>query len=114
MNVQLQRIHDNIEYCKVRLKTEPEGTMRIQIATEGERLNRLYLDLVNQGPGERCCTKCLKLKPVAAFRLVTSRVVRKDGSVRTYTGRRKYCNDCHNKQCYRPYKKRLSDVSYIF
>lgn len=52
------------------------------------------------------CTKCFQPKPLSEFRTVITMIKLKDGSYRKYSARRTYCKDCHNKQCYRAYKKR--------
>ena len=61
------------------------------------------------------CSKCKQLRPLDEFRMVESSYMLKTGEVRKHRARRKYCKDCHNQQCYRPYsERRLKEVNYIF
>ena len=117
MRTQLQHIQENIQYCKGRLQTEKNESMRLQIATEGERLNRLLLELKNAEPTEQCCSKCQTLLPIEEFRKVTSHYITKQGHKRQTTARRSYCKRCHNKQCADSNRHRVTrktEFNYLF
>lgn len=99
---------NKIQWIKSKIKEETDPELLVHLASVGIQENTYIITRRPQRPEtpvSHCCVVCKKDKPPQKFGTYVSHHTKADGTISTYSYRRKTCTSCRNARMARKKRK---------